>query len=431
MNYEKLINDFSWEDAKRYYRNDPKGSFNIGIEACDRWAEEEPNRLAIYWDNGLGESEEWTYKKLREKSNQAANAFQSLGIKPGDRVAGLLEKDTELFVTILATFKLGAIYVPLFPAFAEDAIMHRVTDAGVSLLVTNSDQNEKFSDTEINFTRLLIDQVNDEHDTFWDYINTFSTDFEVADTNGEAPAILQYTSGTTGLPKGAVMKHNTVFVLYPYFAHALHLEADDVFFCGADLGWSYGLGPGFLGPLCLGVKNVMYKGGFSVEKTFEMFEKYEVTNVAHAPTGYRMLMAVGGSEALDKYDIKVKKFSSAGEPLDADVINFFTKHYGRSIYDHYGTTEAGLIISNYNITDMETKAGSMGLPSPGFDIKLLDENGEEVEKGEIGQIAINTKGNYFSFKGYWENEAGTREKIINDYYLTGDLAKVDDENYYW
>src|SRR5699024_10233212 len=146
---------------------------------------------------------------------------------------------------------------------------------------------------------------------------------------------------------------------------------------------------------------------------------YEVTAFAHAPTGYRALMAFGGPEAPEKFNIKVSKFSSAGEPLDGEVVLFFEKHYGRSIYDHYGTTEAGLIINNYNITDMETKPGSMGLPSPGFNIRVIDEDGEPVKRGEVGQIAVDTTGEIFSFSGYWENEEATKSAMLNNYYLTG------------
>lgn len=431
VNYEALFNNFSWDEVRNYYDGDPKGVFNIATEACDRWAEKEPERVAIYWEDESGESEVWTYGKLQEKSNQLANALQSLGIKQGDRIAGLLEKERELLVTIIATFKLGAIYVPLFTAFGTDAIMHRTRDAGVSLIITNKEQKEKLTNEDVAFNTLLIDEANEAGQTFWEFIDTFPEQFDTVKTKADDPAIIQYTSGTTGLPKGATMKHVTVFALYPYFKYALHIEEEDIFFGGADLGWSYGIGPCFLGPLCLGVKNVMYRGPFDITKTFELLDKYEVTAFAHAPTGYRALMAFGGPEAPEKYNIKVKKFSSAGEPLDGEVVRFFEENYSRSIYDHYGTTEAGLIINNYNITDMETKPGSMGLPSPGFNIQLIDEHGERVKQGEVGQIAIDTTGEIFSFSGYWENEEATKEAMLGDYYLTGDLARQDEDDYFW
>lgn len=431
MNYERLFNNFSWDEVRNYYDGDPNGVFNMATEAVDRWAEKDPDRIAIYWEDESGESDEWTYGRLQEKSNQLANALQSMGIKKGDRIAGLLEKERELIVTIIATFKIGAIYVPLFTAFGADAIMHRTTDSGVSLVVTNKEQKEKLADQEVPFDMLLIDEPNEAGQNFWEMIDTFSKEFETVATKGDDIAIIQYTSGTTGLPKGAMMKHITVFALYPYFKYALHIEEDDIFFGGADLGWSYGIGPCFLGPLCLGVKNVMYRGPFDITKTFEILGKYKVTAFAHAPTGYRALMAFGGPDAPEKFNIKVKKFSSAGEPLDGEVVEFFEKHYGRSIYDHYGTTEAGLIINNYNITDMETKPGSMGLPSPGFNIQLIDENGQAVKQGEVGQIAVDTTSEVFSFSGYWENEEATKDAMLNDFYLTGDLARQDEDHYFW
>lgn len=429
IKYEELYNSFSWEEVKKFYAGDPEGIINFAVETCDRWAED-PNRIAIYWEDSEGNKDVWTFKRLKEKSNQMAHALRSLGIQKGDRVAGLLGKDMELVTGILATWKLGAVYVPLFTAFGPDAIMHRMNDSGVKLLITSKEHISKLDGKDVSATVLLIDDVNKDGQTFWEFVESFPTEFEIEQTIGTDPAIIQYTSGTTGLPKGCIIGHKGIYALYPYLAYALHIEEDDVFFGGADLGWSYGLVACTFGPLSFGVKTVMYKGMFQPAKIYEILEKYEVTNFTYAPTAYRMLMA-GGKELLSKYNIKTRKFSSAGEPLDGEVVRFYQEQFGRGIYDHYGATEIGMMINNYNITDMVIKPGSMGLPLPGYKIALIDENGNPVKQGEVGQIAVDTTSAQFQFQGYWGKPEKSKEKFLGKWFLSGDLAKQDEDGYFW
>lgn len=427
MKYEQILKDFSWEKVREHYSGNPDGEFNMAYEACDRWAED-PDRIAIYWEDEKGNEDVWTYLRLKEKSDQMANALRSLGIKKGERVAGLLGKDMELIITILATWKIGAIYVPLFTAFGPDALAHRTSDSGISLLLTNKEQSEKLGEININFQVLLIDEKRNGK-TFWEYVNSHSKEFELEETKGLEPSIIQYTSGSTGLPKGSIAAHKGMYHLYPYLRYALDIDEGDVFFGAADLGWSNGLMVCTFGPLSLGQKTIVYKGPFIPKQIFYILEKYQVTNFSYIPTAYRLMMAEG-PEVLKDYDIKTRKFSSAGEPLDAEVVRYFKKHFGRAIYDHYGATEISMILNNYNITDMEVKPGSMGLPIPGFDVGLINEKGEEVEQGEVGQIALGIDGN-FEFMGYWNNEKKAEEKIFGNWLLSGDLALQDEDGYFW
>lgn len=429
VKYQEMIESFSWEEVKKNYDGDPEGLFNMAHEVCDRWAED-PNRVAIYWEDSLGNTEIWTYQHLKEKSNQMANALRSLGINKGDRVAGLLGKDMELVITILATWKIGAVYVPLFTAFGPDAIMHRANDSQVSLVVTNREQIRKLEEENIPFQFLLADGVTNDGKTFWEFIESFPVEHVTEATSGHDPSVIQFTSGTTGLPKGATSSHKGIYNLYPYLKFALNIEEDDVFFGGADLGWSYGLMACTFGPLSFGVKTVMYKGPFEAEKVFQLLEKYQVTNFTYAPTAYRMMMAAG-TEVLKKYKIKAKNFSSAGEPLDGEVVRFFEENFGRAIYDHYGATEIGMMVNNYNYTDMPVKPGSMGLPIPGYRVALVDSQGNPVKKGEVGQIALDTSDDSFKFLGYWNNPEKSKEKIRGIWFLSGDLAKQDEDGYFW
>lgn len=430
MDYSHLLDTFTWREAEEAFNWKPGQPINMAYHSCDMWARD-PNRIAIYWENEAGDQETWTFLQLKEKSDQMANGLRSLGFKKGDRIAGLLGKDMELIMTILAVWKIGAIYVPLFTAFESDAILHRVQDSGTELVVTNKEQKMKFADkVSSNVQTLLIDDLNEDGQSFWEWVDSFSKDHDIEHTTELDPSIIQYTSGTTGLPKGAVLMHNGSIALYPYMKYAINLHEDDVFFGGADLGWAYGLMPCTFSPLSLGVPIVYYKGPFDVEKIYELLDKYDVTNFTFAPTAYRM-MAATGSELLENYDIKVKNFSSAGEPLNAEPIRFFEKHFGRHIYDHYGSTETGMIVNNYNCMDFEVKPGSMGLPLPGFNVELIDAEGEPVKQGETGQIVIDSTNEYFLFNEYWENPRETSDKLFGRWFLTGDLAKTDEDGYFW
>ncbi|WP_246001138.1 acyl-CoA synthetase [Oceanobacillus piezotolerans] len=429
MKYEELVSKYSWDEIKSYYDGNPNGEMNIANEICDRWATN-PNRVAIYWEDETGKKEEWTFAKLKEKSDRMANGLKSMGINKGDRVAGLLGKDMELVITILATFKIGAIYVPLFTAFGPDAIMHRLTDVGVSLLLTNKEQVSKLKDQKLSFEILLADGITKDGKTFWEFVDSFSSDYVIEKTLGNDTAIIQYTSGTTGLPKGAIAKHKSVYSLFPYYKFALNIEEDDIFYGGADLGWSFGLVACTIGPLNFGAKVVLYKGPFEAEKVYQILDEYQVTNFAYAPTAYRMMMALG-VETSKKYNVKVRKFSSAGEPLDGEVVKFFKQNFGRAIYDHYGATEIGMIVNNYNITDMEVKPGSMGLPIPGYNIALVDGQGNPVNQGEAGQIALDISNEITGFGGYWNNSEKLKEKMLGNLFLSGDLARKDEDGYFW
>lgn len=257
MDDAELRNNFSWKEAEKMFDWKQEDPVNMAYLSCDRWARG-PERIAIYWEDETGAQETWTFHQLKEKSDRMANALHLLEIKKGDRVAGLLGKDLELIVTILAVWKIGAIYVPLFTAFETDAIMHRLQDSGTCLVVTNKKQKKKFADEVHSFQFLSVDQLMDNGKSFWEWVESFSKDHQIEPTTETDPAIIQYTSGTTGLAKGAVLKHKSPIALYPYMKYAINLQEDDIFFGGADLGWSYGLLPCTFSPLSFGVSIVYY-----------------------------------------------------------------------------------------------------------------------------------------------------------------------------
>jgi acetyl-CoA synthetase len=241
---------------------------------------------------------------------------------------------------------------------------------------------------------------------------------------------IQYTSGSTGMPKGAIWPHNLLINIYPYMKYAIDLREDDVFLGGADPGWAYGLIFCTFAPLSFGVPIVFYEGPFKPETYYELMEKYRVTNFAYAPTAYRAMVAAG-DEAIQQYDIRVRAMSSAGEPLNPEVIRFFQKHLGVTVHDHYGLSETLMLIGNFNALDMEIRPGSMGWALPGFEVALLDDTGAPVKDGEVGQIAFNTDSIPNVFKGYWKAPEKTAERLLDNWFLTGDLAIKDADGYFW
>ncbi|WP_077213299.1 acyl-CoA synthetase [Bacillus dakarensis] len=429
MKYEELMSNFSWDKVVKSFDWNVEERFNMAHECCDKWADD-PKRVAFYWEDEAGSTDVWTYKRLKEESNRLANAFTALGIRKGDRVGGLSGKDMELILTVLATWKIGAIYVPMFTAFGPEALKYRLQDSGCKILVTNQEQAKKIENEEINSELLLIDGVTKEGLTFWEFVGLFSNEHETEPTSINDPSVIQYTSGSTGLPKGAVWSHKILISSYPYLRYAIGISDDDMFFGGADLGWAFGLMNCTLCPLNFGISILVYKGPFNVEKYYHLLEKYKVTNFAYAPTAYRMMMA-SGSDLVKQHNFHIKKLTSAGEPLNAEVVRFFKDHFGREIYDHYGSTETGMIVNNYNVTDMAVKPGSMGLPSPGFTIALLDEDGNPVKDGDAGQIVVDTTAFPYFFLGYWQDSEKTAEKIKGKWFYSGDLASKDDDGYFW
>ena len=428
MDYDKLVSQFSWEGIKGEFDWNWDEKFNMAHECCDKWALDE-ERIAVYWENEKGETASYTYLELSQYSNQLAHVFKELGLGKGDRISGLLGKEIELVLTVLAAWKIGAIYVPMFTAFGPKAIDYRLRDSGCSMVITNKEQAQKIRNKDIQL--LLIDSNLAEGNTlpFWKSLLSSSSSFQKEQTKIDDPAVIQYTSGSTGMPKGAVWSHKILVSSYPYVRFAMGLKKKDIFFGGPDMGWAYGLMNCTFFPLSLGTSIVIYKGKFDVQKVYRLLEKYHVTNVAYAPTAYRMMMSAG-APIIEQYELKVNHFSSAGEPLNAEVIRFFDKHMKRKVHDHYGSTETGMIINNLANTHMIVP-GSMGKPSPGFQIQLLDSSGREAEREEVGEIAVDANSFPFFFLGYWNQPEKTEEKMTGNWFRTGDLAVIDKDGYFW
>lgn len=398
-------------------------SINAYEECCGRFVG--LNKVALIWEGKNGESAQWTFEQLAEASGQLANYFQSIGLKQGDCIAGLLPRTPELLITILATWRIGAIYQPLFTAFESKAIEHRITTANTQLMVTNQEQRSKLDQIELPhiLTVHLKDSSQIKEADFWETLTKQSAIHNPVMLNFEDDFLMMFTSGTTGLAKSVPVPLKAVLAFKEYMRHAVDLREEDSFWNLADPGWAYGLYYGITGPLGLGHSIILDEHAFSVDHALEVIQKYKVSNLTGSPTAFRMFF--GFKEQFDD-SIKdhLRVVSSAGEPLTPEVIHWFNHDLGVNIYDQYGQTELGMVIGNHHALAHPIKVGSAGFANPGHRFAVLNQDYKEVTVGEIGTLAIDFKQSPLTwFKGYGGNN---RKSFMGDYYLTGDTVRLNE-----
>ena len=396
---------------------------NAYVECCERYLG--LNKTALIWEGKNGESAQWTFEQLAEASGKLANYFTSRGLKAGDCVAGLLPRTPELLITILATWRMGAIYQPLFTAFESKAIEHRVNTAQTQFIVTNEEQRPKLNGVAVPHI-LTVHQtqtLSHQDDDFWTELSQQSESFEPVMQTFEDDFLMMFTSGTTGLAKSVPVPLKAVLAFKGYMTHAVDLREEDSFWNLADPGWAYGLYYGITGPLSLGHSIIMDERAFSVDNAVQVIQKYKVSNLTGSPTAFRMFFGFK-----EKFDPSIKAHlravSSAGEPLTPEVIHWFNHDLNVNIYDQYGQTELGMVIANHHALEHEKKVGSAGFANPGHRFAVLNQNNEEVERGGIGTLAIDFSQSPLSwFKGYGGNNL---KSFVGKYYLTGDTVKLNE-----
>jgi acetyl-CoA synthetase len=385
-----------------------------------------------------------TYGQLRAASERFAAALASLGLGPGDRVATLMGKSPEFLITVLGIWRLGAVHVPLFTAFAPPAIAIRLEGSGAAAVVCDSTQRPKLNPGEDIPARakwrIIVASLDadggpsDPADLdFADLLAHHEPGILAAALGGAAPVVHTYTSGTTGRPKGVVVPTVALAGFHTYVELGCDVRADDVYWNAADPGWAYGLYFGIMGSLSLGGSGLLLHAGFSPGLTFAVLSRYGVTNFAAAPTAYRALRASGIDPPRD---IALRCASSAGEPLTPDVNEWAVDALGVPVHDHYGQTEAGMLINNHQqpLLRRPLKPGSMGHPMPGWTVRVLREDCDEIAPaGTLGRIAIDTPASPLAwFRGYVGDPVKSAEKFSASgrWYLTGDVGSVDQDGYF-
>lgn len=421
--YAAFNAEFELAQITREFAGDFEQGMNAAIECCDRHCT--PGHIALRWENQHGESATLSFEELRQRSCQFAHFLVSQGVKPGDRVAGLLPRVPELLVVILGTWRAGAVYQPLFTAFGPKAIEYRVNASEARLVVTDSANRHKLVDVAacppvMTITRNGAELPAGDHD-YHNQLPGFDTHFEAVLRHGDDACMMLFTSGTTGLAKGVSVSNRALVAIYMYMRYAVDLRPDDTYWNIADPGWAYGLYMGAIGPLLLGNTTLFYDGPFTVEASYRLIEKYGISNLAGAPTAFRLLIAEGPERASAAKG-KLRVVSSAGEPLNPEVIRWFGEHLGCPINDHYGQTEIGMVLCNFHGLTHPVRPGSAGLPVPGYRLAVVTDDGQEVAPGEQGILAVDRENSpMYYFQGYWRQDTAA---FVGKYYLTGDMVEL-------
>jgi acetyl-CoA synthetase len=439
--YDQARGRLKWDDFEGEIQGLPGGGLNISHETLDRHlATPVQDKAAIIWEGSGGESETYTFADLARLTDRFAGALRSLGVTRGDRVFSYMNRTPELYIVLLAAPKAGGIIGPLFSAFGPDAVRDRLEDSQAKILVTTPTlmKNVRPIIGELpHLQKIIIVNRRGKPYEFGDrevaYEQLMAEDyekFEIEPTGPEDFCIMHYTSGTTGKPKGVVHVHQAIVGHKATAKHVLDLHPEDVYWCTADPGWVTGTSYGIFGPLSNGITQVVYEGGFSASRWYQVIQKYRVTAWYTAPTAIRMLMKAG-DEVVEKYDLSSLRYMcSVGEPLNPEAIVWGQKAFGLAFHDNWWQTETGCIqIANYPVMDI--RPGSMGRPFPGVTATILNETfDQEMPPGEEGHLALRPPWPSM-FRTYWGRQDLYESRFINGWYITGDRARMDEDGYFW
>ncbi len=421
--YDRLYAEFRWPKLAYY---------NIGVDVCDRWAAQDASRLAILNVRADGTTETISYGWLRETSNRLANTLAAHGVARGDRVAMLLPQTPEAAAGHIAIYKLGAIAVPLAILFGVDALSYRLQNAGVKAVITNAQGLAKLGAIRHELPDLMlvlsIDGPGDGALGLHETIAGASADLTPAATTPDDPALMIFTSGTTGQAKGALHGHRVLLGHLPgiEMPHEFFPQAGDRFWTPADWAWAGGLLDCLLPSLHHGVPVVARKfEKFDPEEAFALLARTGVRNAFIPPTALRMLRSAQSPRG--RHDIRLRTLGSGGESLGAETYEWGREAFGLTINEFYGQTECNLVLSSCAMIGV-SKPGAIGRPVPGHDVAVILADGSRAAPGELGQIAVR-RPDPVMFLEYWGRPEATVQKFIGDWMITGDQGTVDDEGY--
>ncbi len=428
----------SWDDARRALEGLPGGGLNIAHEAVDRHARGPlAQHVAIRWLAAGGGERDITYAGLSRLSNRFANVFRSLGVAKGDAVFVLCGRIPELYGAVLGGLKIGAAVSPLFSAFGPEPLKTRINLGRGKLLVTTEALYERKVAKVAAEMPSLKHVLRVDGDEAGRMLNAASEQFEVERTTAEDTSFLHFTSGTTGMPKGAIHVHGAAVAHYATGAVALDLHPDDIFWCTADPGWITGTSYGIVAPLLHGVTSIVDEAEFDAERWYRILESKRVSVWYTAPTAIRMLMKAG-DELPKSYRFEaLRLIASVGEPLNPEAVWWGKEVLGLPIHDNWWQTETGGIMIA-NTPAMDIKPGSMGKPLPGVEAAIVepakDEGRREIviaDRPDVeGELALRS-GWPSMFRGYLGQEERYRKCFAGGWYFTGDLARRDADGYYW
>jgi acetyl-CoA synthetase len=373
-----------------------------------------------------------SYGRLRVQSERCATTLATLGVGRGDCVGVLMSKSEELIIALMAIWRLGAVHVPLFTAFAPPAIAMRLSVSAAKVVIVDGDQRAKLDPSEdvpadAPWRIVTVGGDRCDGDLSFDDLLGSERAAETVAVGGDAPFIMVFTSGTTGTPKGVPTPLRALAHMVAYMEYGFDVRPQDVYWNAADPGWAYGLFYAIVAPLAMGQRSILLHAGFSTDLAWQVLAELKVTNFAAAPTVYRALR-----NAPARSGMELRCASSAGEPLTPDLIPWAEATLGVPIRDHYGQTELGMVVVNGWHPDIrrDIKPGSMGHPMPGHNVAVLREDCDEpAGTGTLGRVAVDTTAPLFAFPGYHNASERTAERMTADgrWYVTGDSATCDED----
>lgn len=424
----------TYDEVYRFFRWTIPEYYNMGIDVCDKWVDGY-DRLAVICEGERGKVEEYTFRDLKVLSDKLANTLQANGIRRNDRLGILLPQRVETVISHLATYKVGAVAVPLFTLFGVDALEYRLADSGAKGIITDGANVHKVLEIRArlpDLTTVIVADGGGETNVlgFWESIGKASTKFTAVSTKADDPALIIYTSGTTGPPKGALHAHRVLLGHLPgvEFPHNFFPRRDDVFWTPADWAWIGGLLDVLLPSLHHGIPVVAHRARkFDPEEAFHLIAKHRIRNAFMPPTALKLMRQV--RDPRSRHDYRMRSIGSGGETLGAELLAWGKDAFDLTINEFYGQTEVNLVIANSSEI-MEVKPGSMGKAVPGHIVEVIDERGDVAPTGVVGEIAVK-RPDPVMFLEYWRNRPATEEKRTGDWCLTGDLARKDGDGYFW
>ncbi|MDI6726781.1 MAG: acyl-CoA synthetase, partial [Smithellaceae bacterium] len=396
---------------------------------------DDPTRLALIFAEETGREERYTFATLKKLSNQFAHTLLHYGISRGDRVGILLPQCPETAISHLASYKIGAIAVPLFTLFGQDALEYRLNNSEAKALITDGANLEKILLIREQLPHLKVIFVSkgpreEGVVDFWAALEKAADRFQTVSTHPDDPALIIYTSGTTGPPKGALHAHRVLLGHMPgvEFFHNFFPQPGDLYWTPADWAWIGGLIDVLLPSWYHGVPVVAHRAKkFDPEQAFHLLEKHGIRNCFMPPTALKLMRQV--QEPRKRYRFDLRTMGCGGETLGEELLAWGREALGVQINEFYGQTEANLVVGNCGEI-MAVRPGSMGRAIPGHRVEIIDEEGNPAPTGQVGEVAVR-RPDPVMFLEYFRNPEATRDKFSGDWALTGDLAKKDEEGYFW
>jgi len=424
--YGEVCTNFRWEIPEFY---------NIGIDVCDKWALDKA-RVALIYIDPHGKEQKFTFRELRDKSNQLANALEANDIKVADRVGILLSQRPETLISHIAVYKLGAIAVQLLTLFGPDAIEFRLQDSKAKAVITDKENLPKIYEIKERLPHLkliiAVDCGKEKYaDDFWDWVGKGSRRFSPVKTRPDDPALIIYTSGTTGQPKGTLHGHRLLPGILPGFEFFHNLFPREGDFMWTPLDWAYigGSYDAVFPTLHHGCPMLAYRPRkFDPEEAFYMMAKYGVRNLMAVPTVLRMMMHAVKNPR-ERFNIRLRSITAGGETMGEELCGWTREHLGVNINEQYGQTECDLVVG-FCSEIMEIVPGAIGRAVPGHRVEIINPDGRIAAPDELGEIAVKAP-DPVMFLGYWKNVRATEEKFVGDWMRTGDYGRKDKDGTFW